>query len=980
MASISLIFFLSGLSALVYQLLWMRHLGFIFGNTVYAGATVLTAFMFGLALGAHVFGKYAERIKNPLRCFAWLEWGIAAYALMLPFLFSGLRLVYRLAYRHVSDDLIFLTLLRFSLAFGLLLLPTVLMGGTLPVLIRGLAHQKEHFGRRMSWLYGINTLGAVGGVLASGFWLIPFLGLTNTNFIAVLTDVIAGAGAWLLARYAVFAPPPQEPQRPPFRFRQMPARTRFAVIIATLCGFVSLALEVIWFRALILVFGSTTYSFTLMLAVFLLGISLGSLLIAPVLDRLRSWTLFLALAVGLVGLFSLASLYYFDRGPEFLLRHLVAHDFSWQSMTRARFLISLSHLAVPTLLFGMAFTTATRIVREDEPSSSGAIGIVYALDALGATAGAFAGGFILLPRLGMERSLLLLGLLMVVAGFSSLIIIARQHLLRWSSAVVMVAVFLILGFAPPSWNHSMLASGAFFSPFNFVRDGRITLRETILNDRLLHYEEALSSTVSVHLGINEQKFFCIDGKTEADQTPRSMVLQRMIGHLPMLFHPNPRKAVNIGLGAGVSFGALGRHPLDHLEVVEIEPAVKQAVRVWGALNHHILEHPDAIITLNDGRNHLFSTTNTYDVITADPFEPVMAGAAHLYTADYFQLARGRLKSGGIMAQYLPLYELSLEDYLSIVRSFVSVFPQSALFYTGFDTILLGFESDMHLDANVLRRQFEIPEVKQSLADIGFSSPEMILGMFVADLTQSPDFAASGIMNTDDRPFVEFSAPRSALRYTTDANQSALLHVFTPIPPAWLEGLDEETARRLQSEHEAVRLMLEAAVMRAQDDKHGAYERLLQAHATAPENPVVKNELVAMMEGSARTLRQAGQRDEAARQFQIILRLDPHHFWAMHNLVELGMLGGHIDFAEGMLQRARETYPDSPVMQSLHGKFLFSQGSEQEGLAMMEAALSEHPDNLLIIHDLESLAALSGAIDIHKRVQSQRKRLERYLNR
>ena len=981
MVTISVIFFFSGLSALVYQLLWMRHLGFIFGNTIYASATVLTAFMGGLALGSHLFGRYAERLKNPLKCFAWLEWGIAAYALAMPLMFGGLRLVYRFVYRYISDDLLVLTPLRFVLAALILLLPTVLMGGTLPVIIRGLARGNQEFGKRLGWFYGINTLGAVAGIFACGFYLIPAVGLTWTNVIAVATDAIAGTAAWLLACCGSLPAPEREPLRSRFRFRDMPAASRYAVLIAMLCGFVSLALEVIWFRALILVFGSTTYSFTVMLGVFLLGISLGSLLIARVLDRLRDGLLpLLGASVALIGICTLASLYYFDRGPDFLLNHLAAHDFSWQAMNRARFLISAAHLALPALLFGIAFTVATRLVRRDEPSSSGAVGMVYALNTLGAVAGSFIGGFVLLPQLGMERSLLVLGSLMAAVGLLTLVIAGRRPVLRAGGGLLAAVMLLALLIAPPAWNKGVLSAGAFFSPFNFVRDGKITLRETIMNDRLLHYKEALSSTVSVHLGSDEQHYFCVDGKTEADQSPRSMVLQRMIGHLPLLFHPDPKKAVNIGLGAGVSFGALGQHPLDHLEVVEIEPAVQLATRVWGKLNHNILDNPKAIVTINDGRNHLFSTTNRYDVITADPFEPVMAGAAHLYTEDYFKLARGRLNAGGIMGQYLPLYELSLDDYLSIVRSFVSVFPESALFFTGFDTILLGFESEMQLDAATLRRHFEIPAVKQSLADIGFTTPEMLLGMFVADLSRQPEFATSGILNTDDRPYVEYSAPRSALRYTTDANQSALLHVFTDIPAEWLKGLDDETAARLQAEHEAVRLMLESGVLRAQGNMVDAYGRLLKALEIAPDNPVVKNELVAMMQGSAAALRAAGQRDESAKQFQIILKLDPNHFWALHNLIDLGMIAGKNEFAAKVLERALAAYPESPLMLAQQGKFLYSTGQKLEGLAQIEKAARMHPDHLGIWRDLANLSALDGNITANQLAHENIQRIERFIGK
>ncbi len=980
MIYMSIIFFLSGLSALVYQLLWMRHLGFIFGNTVYATATVLFAFMGGLAIGSHLFGRFAERLKQPVRWFAVLEWIIAAYALALPLIFTGVQHVYKFAHNHISEELVFLNPLRFVIAVLILLVPTVCMGGTLPVLVRGLARDNTHFGRRLGWLYGVNTLGAVAGVFLSGFYLIPRVGLTHTNMIAVATDVLAGAGAWFLAKRFRVTSEEGHRVRPRFKWSTLTFNVRFAVVIATLCGFLSLALEVIWFRALILVFGSTTYSFTVMLGVFLLGMGLGAMLIAPFLDRVRSLlTLLSAMLVG-IGVYTLWSLYAFDRGPEFLLEYLLRHDFSWSAMNRARFYIAVSHLAVPALLFGAVFTAATRLVRHETGSSSGATGFVYAMDTLGALLGSFAGGFILLPTLGMANSLLLMAVIALLVGFSSLLIWAKEQFVRGLSALA--AIMLLIGVLvwPPAWNPSLLSAGAFFGPFNFLRDGRLVFREMVIGDRLLFYEEALASTVSVHIGDDETKFFCVDGKTEADQSPRSMVLQRMIGHLPMLFHPNARKAVNIGLGAGVSFGALSRHPLDHLEVVEIEPAVKNAVRVWGPLNHHVLKHPEAIITINDGRNHLFATTNSYDVIAGDPFEPVMAGAAHLYTANYFQLAYDRLNDNGIMGQYLPLYELSLDDYLMIARSFVSVFPNTALFYTGFDTILVGFKGEAHADAEVLRRNYEIPTVRESLTEIGFSSPEMILSMFVADLSQRPEFIGAGPLNTDEHPYIEFSAPRSALRYTTDENQAALLEHFTPIPDTWLEGLDEETAERLQDEHEAVRLMLRAAILRANDQTDQAYQLLSQAHAIAPANPVVKNEMVAMLVVSAQNLMKAGHNDEAVIQFQTALRLDPRDFWSLYYAVELGMRANEIQFAHDVLQHALAEYPESPMMMGLNGKYLFTIGEEEAGLEWLVRATEIQPNSLRLWSDLRLLAGLAGRSSLVTLAQDNIDRIERFLRR
>lgn len=977
---ITIVFFLSGLSALVYQLLWMRHLGFVFGNTIYASATVLTAFMGGLAIGSHLFGRISEKMRNPIRGFAFLEIAVAAYALAMPWMFELIKVAYMLAFRHVSENMVFLTALRFVLASLILLVPTICMGGTLPVLIRGMARDDDGFGRRLGWLYGVNTLGAVAGVFLSGFYLIPTVGLTNTNILAVASDFIAGMGALFLAKRHLVPEAGREPLRAKFRWSTFSPDARIALAFATLCGFVSLALEVIWFRALILVFGSTTYSFTVMLGVFLLGIGLGSLLVAPLLDRARQLTVWLAAAVGLIGLYTLWSLYHFDNGPDYLVDHLSRHGFSWEAMNWARFVIAISHLAVPALLFGAAFTIATRLVRHETSSSSGVTGLVYALNTCGAVAGSFIAGFILLPGIGMERSLLLLAAILMASGGVVLIWRAKAVLAKLLTGAVIIAVVATGIMYPPAWSKSLLAAGAYFSPFNFVRDGRNVLREMIAGDRLLHYHEALAATVSVHLSDNEEKYFCVDGKTEADQTARSMVLQRMIGHLPALFHPNAKSGVNIGLGAGVSFGALACHPLDHVEVVEINPAVQYATRTWGVLNHNVLDNPRVTVTFNDGRNHLFSTPRMYDIVTADPFEPVMAGAAHLYTVEYFQLAYNRLNADGIMGQYLPLYEMSLEDYLTIVRSFVKVFPDTAVFFTGFDTILIGFKGEMKLDPEVLRRNYDVPEVQASLAEIGFTDPEKILGMFVADLSVDHTFAGSGPLNTDEYPIIEYSAPKSSLRYTTDENQEALLRHFTPIPDEWLAAMGPDVAEKLKREHEAVRLMLEASVLRAKNEIEPAFKKLGDALEISPDNPVVRNEMVAMLVVSAQALRKAGELQEAAQQFQMALQLDEDDFWSLYYLIEISMRSGHVEYGSKLLEHAIARYPQSPLMLSHQAKLQFTLGDVQNAFDLMRQAVKLQPNSRNLWSEVVTMAVAANDLILAEYAQSKIDTLTAFIER
>ena len=859
MIPIVLLFFFSGFAALVYELLWFRQLGFVFGNTVHAATAVLTAYMAGLALGARLFGRRVEQSRNPIRLFGILEVLIGLYALLVPILFLVLRLVYRFLYQHVSDAPMVLTPVWFFLAIFIMVLPTILMGGTLPVLTQGLARQDERFGTRLSLLYGVNTFGAMTGLLTGGFFMIPGLGLRGTNFTAVAINLAIGAAALLLARrYGnsdadATAAAPVRPRAPLGR------SARTVLIAAALAGFLGLALEVVWFRTLVLVFGSTTYSFCVMLAVFLFGIAVGSVMLGWIVDRTKNHQALLALCFLIMGAYTIFSMHLFNRQPEFLLQHLAKNNFAWKGMLQAKMLITLSFLLVPTLVLGFIFNITAKVVRREDDSSGDAVGRVYWYNTFGAVAGSLAAGFVLLPLAGIAKSLFGLGMA-ALAGGLLLCLVSRP--LKWQNSftgglAVLVAIAALV--VRPQWDPLVLTSGAYFNATEFVPNGKIIFWDKLSNQHLRYYHEGVTATISVVETKDGTLYYVSGGKVEADSSKVSMMLQRLQGHLPMLFHPNPRRVVNIGLGAGVTFGALGCYPTDHLEVVEIEPNVVDVAEEWGERNHNIIRREDAKVTIGDGRNYLFCTTNKFDVITSDPFEPVHSGAGHLYTVEHFRQVRERLAEGGIMGQYLPLYEMSREDFFIIMRSFAEVFPASVLFFTGTDTVMLGFKDDViDIHAEQVRAKFDIPAVRESLADIGVTRPETILEMFVADLSKMlTEDNENLVLNTDNLPIIEFSTPKSALRFTNFANAKVLLDHFTAIPPELLEGFSEEQVVAIQSGHDALRLVLEAAILKDKGNIGEAYTKLAKAKELGPDNPVITNEAVDTLITSARTLEADG---------------------------------------------------------------------------------------------------------------------------
>ncbi|MDA0577622.1 MAG: hypothetical protein O3B24_05930 [Verrucomicrobia bacterium] len=494
----------------------------------------------------------------------------------------------------------------------------------------------------------------------------------------------------------------------------------------------------------------------------------------------------------------------------------------------------------------------------------------------------------------------------------------------------------------PRWDPQVMTAGAYFAPWSYASAAGVNLRDHAQRERLLFFREGRTATVSVVQTLDERINFCSDGKVEADTSPRSMTLQRLIAHLPMLCHRAPQRALNIGLGAGVTLGALACHPLQTLDVVEIEPAVTNVVQVWAPWNHAIGTNPLVRLHVNDGRNHLLLTTGRFDVITSDPFEPVVAGAASLYTVEHFQLARQRLRPGGIMAQFLPLYELSNADVGMLLRSFATAFPHAAVFFTGYDTILLGFTEGAGIDMEVVAHNFGRPAVAQSLADVGVTEPGQLLEMLVLELQQGAEELSPGTLNTDDRPLVEFSAPRSALAYQPDRNQRVLLEAYAVEPDLTRYNLPEAWTAKVQAGRDAMRLTLAANLQREGGDARGALELLYAALRRSPANPITQNELTAALAGAANAFRVRGDVTNAAVYYHRALEIQPDDFWSLCHLAGFAIADGQWGEADRFLARGLAAYPDAPLLIAMRGRLAGSRGNIAGAERDLRAALLQLP--------------------------------------
>jgi spermidine synthase len=771
------LFVVSGAVGLIYEILWTRALGLIFGHTVFAITTVLAAFMLGLSLGSAALGRLARRAGHPLRLYAALEAGIGLSALAVtPLMDAAASLSLRLV--TVDARPLAVSAAQFALILPILLLPTALMGGTLPALIRLTGEGAERLGVRAGTLYAANTLGAVGGVATAGFALLPALGNRATGLLAAAANLALAGGAWVLSR-SVPAPAPSPPpvSTPLGEDGGIGPHARGAAMLALAAsGALAMVSETAWARALSLVVGSSTYAFTAMLLAFLLGIGLGSAAYAARAPR-PTLGLLGGIQLGAAGAGALA-LFAFRRMPDLFLWGFAISD-APAVVQPLQIAVSILTLLPITCALGATFPCAVALAARPGDHASGAVGTPYAVNTLGAIAGTVVAGFLLVPTLGVE------GTLRAAVGGSGALALALMAWERWQAhgsraagpwrrwgAAGLAAAAALAAAALPGWDRRVLTSGvAIYGNTYLATAGG--LHTALAGERLLSYRDGIGATVSVHENARG-RFLRINGKTDA--STGDMETQLMLGHLPLLLRPGARDVLVIGLGSGVTAGAVLRHPVRHLDVIEIEPAVAEAAAFFSRENGNALGDPRARLWIADARQFLLANSTRYDAIISEPSNPWIGGIAALFTREFFALVRSRLTPGGVAVQWVHGYGLAPGDLRMIVRTFGTAFPDATLWGpNGGDYLLVGGAGLITLDpAAIGARVASAPGVRRDLEGIGFNSPDSLLADFLLREDDLARYAAGAGLNTDDLLPLEFSAPRSLYRDTAVENRRGVL--------------------------------------------------------------------------------------------------------------------------------------------------------------------------------------------------------------
>ncbi len=728
-----LLFFGSGCAALIYEVVWLQLLQLVIGSSAVSLAVLLGTFMGGMCAGSLLLPRFIAPRHHPLRVYAWLELGIAVSGLAVLVAVPAVGRLYTSLAGHGLSGI----MLRAGVSGLCLLPPTILMGATLPAIARWV----EATPRGVAWLgffYGGNTVGAVAGCVLAGFYLLRVFDHTTAALVAAALNLLVAVGALLLSRRDPGHAASESTAKAAAPLAPGGAWVLCAISISGLCA---LAAEVVWTRILSLLLGATVYTFSIILAVFLSGLAIGSTIGAGLARDLQHPRRALAICQWLqVGGIAWAahtmcgSLPYWPVDPAIL------------ATAGAKFQLDLVRCAwtiLPSaLLWGASFPLALAGLTQTGIDAARPVGRAYAANTLGAIAGAVLAGLILIPTFGTRATQV--GLMVLSAIGAGMVWQPRSLAGSVGPLAGVVAAFL-------------LATGIPAVPWQLVAYGRQTA-VTDYGAKSLFLGEGMNSSVAVSETPEGGRFFHVSGKTEASSLEKDMRLQRMLGHIPALLHPEPKSVLIVGCGAGVTAGTFVLHPsITRIVICDIEPLIPRVVATHFRLeNHDVLRDPRVEVVHDDARHFIATTSERFDLITSDPIHPWVKGSAVLYSQEYFELCRRRLNPGGLVTQWVPLYESDRAVVQSEIATFFSVFPHGTIWGNtddgeGYDTVMLGQAEPLRIDVGALQQRFDRPDhatVHAALQSLGLGSAVELLSTYAGRFDALKPWLAGAEINRD----------------------------------------------------------------------------------------------------------------------------------------------------------------------------------------------------------------------------------------
>lgn len=978
------LFFFSGASGLIYQVVWSRLMGLLFGRSVLAVGIVLAAFMAGLALGGYFLGRYADRHRNPLRLYALYEVGIGLTAGGSTFLLLHISPVYVSLHSLTDGSSFLLTAARFLMAFLIILIPTILMGATLPILSRVVIDRIDRVANELGRLYAINTLGAVAGTIAAGFVLIRLYGLLGAVFIAIAGNLAVGLFAWKLSR-SLPAPPllkpmeSAEPSTPTVLPKEIASNTTALILFAVfaLSGLASFAYEIFWTRSLVFLLGNTTYAFSLMLTAFLAGIALGGYLIRFPANRAKSRIRLLGIIEILIGLCSAASLpllFYLIKS-ERVSSLLQSSSGQFGSMVFSDALIALALMLVPATLIGATLPLMGQIFTADLRHTSLTIGRVYAVNTLGNVVGALLPGLLILPLMGIQKGILLMAFLNICLGLvtlSSRTRLAPVLSMAAVSGVVLVGVWLVdlpIAFQFPSSTQTDRDAVLFYE-----EGGLVTTKVWKKN-------RSGNKIISVD-GIN------IGGTNDVDYK------QQILAHLPKLLLKSYSSELSIGLGSGILIGESGQHQqLERIVCAEIAPSVVKGAGFFQRENYAIMTDPRTEIVVDDIGHFLNTSEETYDIISADgKTDEKYSTNAFSYSKDYYHQLSRHLAPGGLAIQWIPT-ALPSEQYYLVLRTFLDSFPHVSLWYFPpvgrffmSNTFLIGSNEPVVIDPDYIQETLESKRrAFKGIGKYGLKTAEDILVHYVADRESLMKAVPAGPTNSVQHPYYEFYSPsdyNQSLNERVLSNHSFIMNLWQQgqqnAPFSWQTASDLKLAleaqrtfllghqgeltkepfrRTLDHYRQAIDKFPQSESLRQQivaninerfrhafyrNDYNDALGLLRLATQIYPEGAQVYEDYGLM-------LRYTGQLETAKAQFQKALSLDRELPFSHQSLAAIFTTQGDNAKASNHWRSAIAADAQNTGILVGYGVFLIGNQKTEQGIKLLDQAYLLAPKNPEVIH-------------------------------
>ncbi|MEO8681565.1 MAG: fused MFS/spermidine synthase [Vicinamibacterales bacterium] len=751
-----LLFFAGGCAALIYELVWFYLVELVVGASSISIAVLLASFMGGMAIGSALLPRVVSPARHPLRVIAALELGIGAIGLLMPFAMPLVQAGYvaLAGFGHAS------VLLRALVCALVMLPPTMLMGATLPAIARW-AGTSRTGSSTVGFLYMANIAGAAFGTVLAGFYLLRVYDTVIASLVAVGFNALAASIAWWIAsRYGHTARAESMSVSIPAAGSRLPVPV---YIVAGLSGLTALGAEVVWTRQLSLLFGASVYNFSLILAVFLVGLGLGSFAGATIAKRtsnpsraLGVCQLLLVLAIAFGAMAIVDVLPQWRATAAFLpqVRASIPLTFAYDAARCAFAFLP------ATLLWGASFPLAVAAAATGR-NATRSVSRVNAINTLGSLVGALGFTLVGIPYLGSQRAQQALAVFAAISSATLLLWTPRRPNAPGKATpyVVVAALLAVTGMAMamvPAVPGRLIAFGRSVDSWPTIK-------------QFLYLKEGAVASIAVTVNTSGAKQFHIAGKVEASDMDIDMRLERMLGHVPALAHPHPRKILIVGNGAGVTAGALAVHPeVERIVICEIERMVPPSARqFFGKENHHVLDDLRTQVVFDDARHFLMTTKEKFDIITSDPIHPWVRGAATLYSLEYLQLVRDHLEPGGIVTQWIPLYETNVRSVKSELGTFARVFPDTTLWNPdlleeGYDLVAMGRLTPATLDEAVIQQRLdESPAVRQSLSEVTLTTAGALLSTYAGRAVDLAPWLADAEINRERQLRLQYLAGLAA---------------------------------------------------------------------------------------------------------------------------------------------------------------------------------------------------------------------------